>query len=80
MNLLITGSNGFLGSAIVRYFENVPKTNVWKLSRTKTDRYNSINVDLSIEIPDLKSSIPDIIVHCAGKAHIVPKKIGRAHV
>ncbi|WP_435352549.1 NAD-dependent epimerase/dehydratase family protein [Emticicia sp. SJ17W-69] len=75
MNLLITGSSGFLGSIISQYFENTIQDFVWKISRTKTELERSIHVDLSKEIPNLKNLSFDLVIHCAGKAHIIPKTL-----
>lgn len=64
MNILITGSNGFLGKTI----QNVLKTNhIITLSRTNS----KLNFDLSNSIPIIDTHI-DLVIHAAGKAHLNP--------
>ncbi len=63
MQILVTGSNGFLGKTIFDFLKI--NHSVYGLSRT-----NSLyNVDLSISSP-LFSNNFDLVVHCAGRAHI----------
>ena len=66
MNILLTGSSGFLG----KYFANelIQSNNLYTLSR-KNSFYNC---QLDSEIPQLNYYF-DLIIHSAGKAHIVPK-------
>lgn len=65
---LVTGATGFLGKYIVDYLSE--KTSIITLSR------NSIDYKLSLElqIPVFNESF-DIVIHNAGKAHLVPKTI-----
>lgn len=63
--VLLTGSTGFLGKCINNYLSQSNK--IITISRSNAD----INTDLSKEtkrLPDV-----DLVVHCAGKAHYVPK-------
>lgn len=63
--VLLTGSTGFLGSHI---YNNLSQSNdVITISRSNAD----INADLSKGI--LKLSAVDMVIHCAGKAHFLPK-------
>ncbi|AOC95296.1 UDP-glucose 4-epimerase [Flavobacterium anhuiense] len=66
MNILITGANGFLGKSI--YKELCNENDIITISRENAD----INADLSKMIPVFFKKI-DLVVHCAGKAHMIPK-------
>ncbi len=63
MDILLTGASGFLGKSIRR---NLAGHQIISLARTNAD----IIADISKETPVLPSS--DIVIHCAGKAHLVP--------
>lgn len=63
--ILLTGGSGFLGNYIKQEILKVGQ--VITLSSTKAD----IKIDLSAKVPNLKSV--DLVVHCAGKAHSVPR-------
>jgi nucleoside-diphosphate-sugar epimerase len=62
-NILLTGSNGFLGKHIS--FKLNGEFNLFTLSRTNSD----INCDLSVFQPILPEV--DIVIHSAGLAHIL---------
>tara|TARA_Y200000002_G_scaffold366537_1_gene357593 strand:- start:10082 stop:10987 length:906 start_codon:yes stop_codon:yes gene_type:complete len=68
--ILITGSSGFLGSKIYNYFRN------HKYKTLRLDRSSEVDFccDLSTEIPNLDKDF-DLVIHCAGKAHITPKTV-----
>lgn len=66
MNILLTGSTGFLGREII--FHNSTQT-VFSLNRN----VGNYKFDLSKSIPDFGFDFFDIIIHNAGKAHSVPK-------
>lgn len=66
MEVLITGASGFLGKEIFVELERL--SSVSKLSRTSGD----YKVFLDKEIPNFHT-VFDLVVHSAGKAHIVPK-------
>lgn len=69
MRILLTGSNGFLGKSIFRNFNML--YGVTTLSRNNSN----IICDLVENIPKISNF--DIIIHAAGKAHLVSKsKIG----
>lgn len=63
-NILLTGSNGFLGSII---FERLQHFSVKCLNRDLSD----YNIDLSKNIPSFRDYF-DLVIHCAGMAHFVP--------
>lgn len=63
---LLTGGSGFLGKAILKGCSEI---------EIKTLGRNDINdmiVDLSLSIPKIEE-IFDVVIHAAGKAHLVPK-------
>jgi nucleoside-diphosphate-sugar epimerase len=66
MKALLTGASGFLGKAIHRYLIDTGYI-VHTLARNGA----TVNFDLSTGIPKLKEI--DLVVHCAGKAHFIPK-------
>ncbi|MDR0865167.1 MAG: NAD-dependent epimerase/dehydratase family protein [Candidatus Symbiothrix sp.] len=73
-SLLFTGANGFLGKNIL----SLLKEKGYEIS--KLDISNSdIECNLSREIPKLKTFY-DVVLHAAGKAHIVPKTEEERHV
>lgn len=65
MNYVLTGAYGFLGKYIL---EVLKEENVYTVGRGAE---NDEVCDLSIAIPKLPKS--DVIIHCAGKAHSVPR-------
>jgi len=64
-NILLTGSNGFLGQYILKYFSDF---NIKILNRKNSD----YNFDLSDTVPSFNETF-DLIIHSAGKAHVIPK-------
>ena len=72
--ILITGSNGFIGSHLCDYYSdlNFSVTGVDMFSPTRELKYNFIRVDLgNDDINKLLYLIdPDIIIHCAGSADV----------
>jgi nucleoside-diphosphate-sugar epimerase len=64
MEILVTGANGFLGKHILKELKRKPVT----IGRNSQ---SDIIIDLSKEIPLLPKV--DLVIHSAGKAHIVPK-------
>jgi len=65
--LLLTGASGFLGRNIIPDLKQ--KYSVKTLGRSAN---NDVRCDLSDSIPDFTESY-DVVLHAAGKAHIVPK-------
>lgn len=66
MKVILTGAYGFLGKAIANHFSG---RELVRLGRSSGD----LVVDLSLEIPRLPAC--DLVIHAAGKAHIVPKTV-----
>lgn len=64
--MLLTGSNGFLGS-IIKY-ELFDKNNVITLSRTNSDYEISLEKKIPLFIQNF-----DLVIHAAGKAHSIPR-------
>jgi nucleoside-diphosphate-sugar epimerase len=68
MKILITGSSGFLGGIIEKRYRDAGHE-VFTLSR---DSGASFRCDLAQNIPVFDQQF-DLVVHAAGKAHVVPK-------
>ncbi len=66
MNILITGSNGFLGTVLLKTLQETK--NVFKLNRTNSD----YNINLECD-QILFNEHFDLVIHAAGKAHSVPQ-------
>ncbi|RLJ73901.1 NAD-dependent epimerase/dehydratase family protein [Pedobacter alluvionis] len=65
MKILVTGASGFLGKSLVKRLTITDE--VFTLSRSFAD----LNIDLTTMIPHTPEV--DVVIHAAGKAHIVPK-------
>jgi nucleoside-diphosphate-sugar epimerase len=63
-NILLTGSNGFLGSFILESLQNF---SVKCLNRD----LSHYNIDLSKNVPSFSECF-DLVIHCAGMAHFLP--------
>jgi nucleoside-diphosphate-sugar epimerase len=68
MEVLITGVSGFLGNYIFQTFSQLNK--VWTLGRVEN---SSIKCDLAECEPNIMTGF-DLVIHVAGKAHMVPRK------
>lgn len=68
MNILLTGSSGFLGKYLTE--ELINYHNLFTLSR----KNSTYNCQLDSEIPHFEHCF-DLVIHSAGKAHIVPNTI-----
>ncbi|MGB4774737.1 MAG: NAD-dependent epimerase/dehydratase family protein [Daejeonella sp.] len=69
--ILITGSTGFLGKAIIKELDHLT---IETLCRSNS----SYNFDLSKEIPHVNGQY-ECVIHAAGKAHIVPTTEDEKH-
>jgi len=65
--ILLTGSSGFLGKEIMAFLQ---KQHIEYVTVGRSES-NLLQSDLSIKIPSLPQV--EMVVHAAGKAHIVPK-------
>lgn len=74
MNILITGSNGFLGQYLCQYLSGKKH---FILAHTRQPQVfdhpniTNINFDLNDNLDSLDLSHVDVIIHCAGRAHIM---------
>ncbi len=68
--ILLTGATGFLGSHIEQ--ELLKQHKVIRLARGEKAS-GHVNADIKFKIPILSIPQIDLVVHAAGKAHVVPK-------
>ena len=68
MNILISGGTGFLG----KYFYSYWRSKGYSVDSIGRGNTNEIVFDLSKSTPNLSKEY-DYFIHCAGKAHMVPK-------
>ena len=74
MNILITGSNGFLGQYLCQYLSGKKH---FILAHTRQPQVfdhpniTNINFDLNDNLDSLDLSHVDVIIHCAGRAHVM---------
>ena len=66
MKIGITGAKGFLGKILTGHLAKDHQ--LISIGRSAN---NDISIDLAKEIPDLPEL--DILIHSAGKAHVIPK-------
>lgn len=72
--ILITGSNGFVGSYLCEYLS---EKNYSILAHTRSPQQSinsnieNINFDLNDNLDAIRFDSVDVIVHCAGRAHIM---------
>ena len=70
MNILITGSSGFIGSKIKKYFKNKGYT-IFTFNRNSNKRNEGYSSENIIGVNELKEIVIDldIIIHLSSKAH-----------
>lgn len=75
MNLLITGANGFLGSHLCNYFSTLENYNIFAQTRVQlnglSNNTQTIKFDLNDDLDSIDLSKVDVIIHCAGRAHVM---------
>jgi nucleoside-diphosphate-sugar epimerase len=69
INILLTGSNGFLGSAIKKHFDE-KKLNYYTLGRSNANILCDLKLPIEVSFQNF-----DLIIHAAGKAHSTPNTI-----
>lgn len=69
MNVLFTGSSGFLGREIVNFFN---QKRIYSITTVGRSKENTIVCDLSLSSPILNKQY-EFVIHAAGKAHAIPK-------
>lgn len=74
MNILVTGSNGFLGQYLCQYLS---EKNNFILAHTRKPQtfthsnISNINFDLNENLDNIDLSQVEVIIHCAGRAHVM---------
>ncbi len=75
MNILITGSSGFVGSYLCEYLRQCQNIVFWlklvKIHKKLCNNIKTITFDINDDLTSLDLSSVDVIVHCAGRAHIM---------
>ncbi|NAR82140.1 SDR family NAD(P)-dependent oxidoreductase [Acinetobacter haemolyticus] len=72
--ILVTGSNGFLGKCLCQYLSEQGYSVIAHTRRPQQfphPRIENINFDLSDNLDQVNFDHIDVIVHCAGRAHIM---------
>ena len=69
MNILFTGSNGFLGNNVIPHISKDYK--LYSLDLSNAD----FICNISNQVPDFKKFEFDVVFHAAGKAHSIPKNL-----
>ena len=70
MKLLFTGASGFLGNNILPKL----RANYYKVTTLGHLNADDLTVNLAKDVPELPERY-DIVLHAAGKAHVVPKTL-----
>ena len=74
MKILITGSNGFLGQYLCQFLAEKNYSILAQTRKAQTfalPNISNINFDLNDNLDSIDLSQVDVIVHCAGRAHIM---------
>lgn len=74
MNVLITGTNGFLGKYLCQYLSELDYSILAHTRKPKVFSHSNItniNFDLNDNLDSIDLSEIDVIIHCAGRAHIM---------
>ena len=74
MNILITGSNGFLGQYLCQHLAEQSYSILAQTRKPQKFTHSAvtnINFDLNDDLDNIDLSHVDVIIHCAGRAHIM---------
>lgn len=74
MNILITGSNGFLGQYLCQHLAEQSYSILAQTRKPQKFTYSAvtnINFDLNDDLDNIDLSQVDVIAHCAGRAHVM---------
>jgi UDP-glucose 4-epimerase len=74
MNILITGSNGFLGQYLCQHLAEQSYSilaQTRKPQKITHSAVTNINFDLNDDLDNIDLSQVDVIAHCAGRAHVM---------
>lgn len=80
MKILITGANGFIGKKLIDFLSKDNQHKITALVRSKCDQQTKVNVEykvgdlLLISDWDWILNDVDIVIHAAGRAHIMDEK------
>lgn len=74
MNVLLTGSNGFLGSFLAEFLANKGYSVLAQTRKAQNflhPNISNINFDLNHDLSNIDISQVELIIHCAGRAHVM---------
>lgn len=74
MNILITGSNGFLGHYFAQFLAEQDYSVLAHTRKAQTFGYpnvTNINFDLNDNLDHIDLTGTDVVIHCAGRAHVM---------
>lgn len=74
MNVLLTGSNGFLGNYLAEFLANKGHSVLAQTRKTRKfvhPNISNINFDLNDDLINVDISQVELIIHCAGRAHVM---------
>lgn len=74
MNILITGSNGFLGQYLCQHLAEQSYSILAQTRKPQKFTHSAvtnINFDLNDDLDNIDLSQVDVIAHCAGRAHVM---------
>ena len=82
MNILLTGSNGFLGQYLSNFLAEKGYSVVAHTRKAQTfdhPNIHNINFDLNDNLDNIDLNQVEVIIHCAGRAHIMHETAASLH-